>query len=90
MPDNEVWSWVELVLKVGNHQTIGGPDAFDNGHSPNLVSFFTSPSFCWYFCTRLSPNFISIFQGFDCSQSLLHLPKGQQAQLSKPLRWGLP
>ncbi|RLM52734.1 hypothetical protein C2845_PMPSC055481 [Panicum miliaceum] len=34
--DDEVWSWVELVLKVGNQQTIDGPDAFDKGHPPNL------------------------------------------------------
>ncbi|RLM52731.1 hypothetical protein C2845_PMPSC055482 [Panicum miliaceum] len=36
MPDDEVWSWVELVLKVGNQQTIGGSDALDKGHPPNL------------------------------------------------------
>jgi hypothetical protein len=50
MPDDEVWSWVELVLKVGNQQTIGGPDAFNKGHPPNLVSFFPSPSSCWFSC----------------------------------------
>jgi hypothetical protein len=27
MPDDKVWFWLELVLKVGNQQTIGGPDA---------------------------------------------------------------
>ncbi|RLN19182.1 hypothetical protein C2845_PM02G17080 [Panicum miliaceum] len=31
MPDDEVWSWVELVLKVGNQQIIGSPDAFEKG-----------------------------------------------------------
>jgi hypothetical protein len=72
MPDDEVWSWVELVLKVGNQQTIGDPDAFDKGHPPNLVSFFLSPSSCWYSCTQLAPKFLLIFQGLSRPQSRLH------------------
>jgi hypothetical protein len=61
MPDGEVWSWVELVLKVGNQQTIGGLDAFDKWHPSNLVSFFPSPSSCQFTCARLAPNFLLNF-----------------------------
>jgi hypothetical protein len=61
MPNEEVWSWVELVHRVGNQQTIGSPDTFGKGHPPNLVSFFPSPSSCWFSCARLAPNFFSIF-----------------------------
>ncbi|RLM54761.1 hypothetical protein C2845_PM10G12180 [Panicum miliaceum] len=43
MPDDNVWSWVEFVLKVGNQQTIGGLDAFDKGHLPNLDSVVLNP-----------------------------------------------
>jgi hypothetical protein len=25
VPDDEVWSWLDMVLKVGNQQTVGGP-----------------------------------------------------------------
>jgi hypothetical protein len=39
MPDDEVCSWLEMVLKVGNQWVIGGPLAFDKGHPPNLVRF---------------------------------------------------
>jgi hypothetical protein len=37
--DDEVSSWLEMVLKVGNQRVVDGPPAFDKGHSPNLVSF---------------------------------------------------
>jgi hypothetical protein len=37
--DDELWSWLEMVLKVGNQRIVGGPPAFDKGHPPNLVSF---------------------------------------------------
>jgi hypothetical protein len=63
LPDDEVWSWVELVLKVGNQRTIGGPDAFDKGHPPNLMSFFPSPSSCQFSCAQLAPNFLLNFLG---------------------------
>ncbi|RLM98375.1 hypothetical protein C2845_PM06G26840 [Panicum miliaceum] len=33
--DDEVSSWLEMVLKVGNQQVVGGPPAFDKGHSPH-------------------------------------------------------
>jgi hypothetical protein len=62
MPDDDVWSWLEMVFKMGNQQTTGGPIAFDEGHPPNLVSF--SPfflSFCWFSSARLTPNFFPIF-----------------------------
>jgi hypothetical protein len=26
---DEVWSWLDVVLKVGNLQTVGGPQAFE-------------------------------------------------------------
>jgi hypothetical protein len=40
VPDDEVSSWMELVLKVGTQQTVGGPNTFDKEHPSNLVSFF--------------------------------------------------
>jgi hypothetical protein len=49
---DEVWSWFHTVLKVGNQQTVGGPQAFDKEHPPDLVclSFFlmflTHPTGC--------------------------------------------
>jgi hypothetical protein len=33
-----VWSWLDMVLKVGNQRIVGGPKAFDKRHPPNLVS----------------------------------------------------
>jgi hypothetical protein len=36
--DNEVWSWLDMVLKVGNQQVIRGPLAFDEKLLPNSVS----------------------------------------------------
>jgi hypothetical protein len=30
---------MELVLKVGNQQTVSGLDSFEKEHPPNLVSF---------------------------------------------------
>jgi hypothetical protein len=41
--NDEVWSWLDVVLKVGNQQTVCGPQAFDKVHPPDLVSF--SPLF---------------------------------------------
>jgi hypothetical protein len=38
VPDDEVWSWLDMVLKVGNQRVIRGPPAFDEKHPPNLVS----------------------------------------------------
>jgi hypothetical protein len=29
---DEVWSWFDVVLKVGNQRTVGGPQAFDKEH----------------------------------------------------------
>jgi hypothetical protein len=37
--DDEVWSWLEMVLKVGNQRVVGGLSAFEKEHPPNLVSF---------------------------------------------------
>jgi hypothetical protein len=37
--NDEVWSWLDVVLKVGNQRTVGGPQAFDKEHPPVLVSF---------------------------------------------------
>jgi hypothetical protein len=65
-----------LVLKVGDQQIIGSPDAFNKGHPPNLVSgSFPSASSCWFSCALLNPNFFSIFQGLGHPQSHPHLPK---------------
>jgi hypothetical protein len=38
VPDDEVWSWLDMVLKVGNQWVIMDPSAFSEGHPPNLVS----------------------------------------------------
>ncbi|RLN04704.1 hypothetical protein C2845_PM13G09560 [Panicum miliaceum] len=76
MPNDEVWSWVELVLKVGNQQTIGGPDAFDKGNPPNLVSFFPPLLPTSSLAPDWLPTFFSIFQGLGRPQSRPHLPKG--------------
>lgn len=37
--DDEVWLWVEMVLKVGNQWVVRGPAAFNREHPPNLVDF---------------------------------------------------
>jgi hypothetical protein len=46
--DEKVWSWLEMVLKVGNQLIVGGPSPFDKEHPLNLVSFssflLSSPS----------------------------------------------
>jgi hypothetical protein len=39
MSDDEVWSWLKMVLKVGNQWAVRGPTAFDREHPPNLVDF---------------------------------------------------
>jgi hypothetical protein len=36
---DEIWSWLKMVLKVGNQRVVGGLSAFDKEHPPNLVSF---------------------------------------------------
>jgi hypothetical protein len=46
VPNDEVWSWLDMVLKVGNQRTVGGSRAFDNVQPSDLVSFFPSPSSC--------------------------------------------
>ncbi|RLM64283.1 retrotransposon protein, putative, unclassified [Panicum miliaceum] len=35
--NEEVGSWLDMVLKVGNQQIVGGPQAFDTEHPPDLV-----------------------------------------------------
>jgi hypothetical protein len=90
MPDDEVWSWVELVLKVGNQQTIGGPDAFDKGHLPNLVSF--SPPLLPV--GTLAPEWLATSSRFSRDSVILNPARiclrGQRARLSNPHRWRLP
>jgi hypothetical protein len=38
MPDDEVWSWLDMVLKVRNQRVIRGLPAFGEKHPPNLIS----------------------------------------------------
>jgi hypothetical protein len=56
----EVWSWLYMVLKVGNQQTVSGPQAFNKEHPPDLVSFFPSPSSCWSSGAQPAPD-LSLF-----------------------------
>jgi hypothetical protein len=90
MPNDEVWSWVELVLKVGNQQIISGPDAFDEGHPPNLVSF--SPLLL--LVGSLVPDWLPSSSRFSRDSVILNPTRvclrGQLAWLSKPLWWRLP
>ncbi|XP_025823645.1 uncharacterized protein LOC112899405 [Panicum hallii] len=36
VPDDKVWSWLDMVLKVGNQWVIKGLPAFSEEHPPNL------------------------------------------------------
>jgi hypothetical protein len=45
--NKEVWPCLDMVLKVGNQRTVGGPQAFNKEHPPNLVSLQQGTSSCW-------------------------------------------
>jgi hypothetical protein len=76
--NEEVWSWLNMVLKVGNQQVVGGSEAFDKRHLLNLVSPPLSPPSSGSSGALLSPDFGLFFQGFGHPESRPHLRKGAE------------
>jgi hypothetical protein len=37
--NEELWSWLDMVLKVGNQRVIGASEALDEENAPSFVSF---------------------------------------------------
>jgi hypothetical protein len=79
-----------MVLKVGNQQTVGSPQAFDKEHPPDLVSLFLSPSSCWFLGTRPTSELSLFLQGLGRPQSHPTSWRGQKVRPSRPPRQRLP